>query len=1143
MKPHIGSIVDRCYRLLDHLGEGGMGTVYRAEPLLGGPHVALKLVSLRTAAELPTEVDDESVQERLALAREFQTLASLHHPNVIRVLSYGFDEQFGPYFTMELLGGAKNILLSGSELAEDGKVQLIAQLLRALAYIHRRGVMHRDIKPGNILTVADEVKLLDFGIASEAGGVAELAGTAEYMAPELLQGESPSVRSDLYSAGVVFHQLLSGEFPKVEASMTAMLDAMLGEESTSTQCTEVLELTSPGITSPDSASVLDSFDLESITTQTPFEAARKEKPAIIGPLGPVVDRLVNRNPSARYDSADTALRDLAAAVPYPIPVETAATRESFLKASWLIGRDAELVRLRDGLDRSKHRICSAFLIGGESGVGKSRLLSELRTLALVHGCWVSDGQSVQEGAEYYLEWLPILRALVLRVDISDAEASVFKPMVPDIGSLLGRPVAEPPAMKPEDVQPRLLATLLGILSRLSRPLLIILEDLHWGRAESISLLQEVGARGAGLPLMLVGTYRTDESPELPGKLSAFADMPLRRLSEAQIAQLSVSMLGDVGRQASLVRYLEQQTEGNVFFLIEIVRALAENAGELRRIGEGELPDSVLTQGIERIIERRLERIPPAHRPLFQFAALLGRRFDLPVLENTFPDIPLRMLLIQSANAAVLESQGIDWRFSHDKLREAIIRQIPADKLAPLHRAVAESIEAVYVGERRRKLSSLLAYHYAQAGLPEHSLPYYLQASEDAMALCLYAEARVSIGGALSALALLSDSEARRRLRVDLLLRQVQTSLLIDKLDTQIARTKEVQDLLQSLAGPSGLAREDRLRNARMHYYLGRAYHYAGQPGEAIKRYQLVIPVAQEFGDEELLVLPSYVTGIALCMQGNSGKGCALLGQAVGPMETLGNAFEWLRGRLFYGLTLSASGRYQEGLQQMNQAFEHAQRIGQPSVLAMCQLMFSALHRTAQDWSLVAAAAQLTVEHASKSGDKVYLFAGFSYLAWAKSHLGEHLAGDEHRKRALSIAAEMGGKMIISDWFDAADGERAILAGKPELALTCAQAVVKNSQAAGLVLSHGLAERVWACALARLGAVEHEFDVHFQESVQILRRGDNLLDAAHTEAWWGRMYLERGNLALAVYHFESCKQQYVQSGLTTVLGEIEKLLTG
>lgn len=132
-------------------------------------------------------------------------------------------------------------------------------------------------------------------------------------------------------------------------------------------------------------------------------------------------------------------------------------------------------------------------------------------------------------------------------------------------------------------------------------------------------------------------------------------------------------------------------------------------------------------------------------------------------------------------------------------------------------------------------------------------------------------------------------------------------------------------------------------------------------------------------------------------------------------------------------------------------------------------------------------------------------------------------------------------MIISDWFEAADGERALLGGQPALALTRAQALVKKAEPAGLVLSHGLAERVWGCALARLGESEAEVDTHFQESIRVLRSGNNLLDIAHTEAWWGRVYLERGARDLAREHLLAAHAQYQRSELDVAGAEVEKLL--
>lgn len=207
------------YEVLDVIGEGGMGIVYRARDHLTGHDVALKQVTISNDQFVTSPHTGATMDNRLALAEEFQTLASLRHPHIISVLDYGFEDG-QPYFTMELLDEAETILVAGASCDVAGQVVLIVQMLQALNYLHRRGIIHRDLKPENVLVVNGKVKLLDFGLAVPLNAEDDLddkdkqvVGTLAYMAPEVLQGQKASHFSDLYGVGVIAYELLAGKYP------------------------------------------------------------------------------------------------------------------------------------------------------------------------------------------------------------------------------------------------------------------------------------------------------------------------------------------------------------------------------------------------------------------------------------------------------------------------------------------------------------------------------------------------------------------------------------------------------------------------------------------------------------------------------------------------------------------------------------------------------------------------------------------------------------------------------------------------------------------------------------------------------------------------------------------------------------------
>ncbi len=716
------TVIGHRYYLSNLLGAGGMGSVYRALDRLTGQSVALKRV---TAApdQLQFGTQDESSDLRVALAREFAALSSLKHPHIISVLDYGFEEDGQPYFTMDLLENAQPLNIAAENQPLDARINLLAQMLQALAYLHRRGILHRDLKPGNVLVANGQVKVLDFGLAvareqlNDTDAIA--TGTLAYMAPEILMGDLAREASDLYAVGVIAYQVLTGNHPFDTSNISLLLNDILHKI-------------------PDVTHIENSA------------------------LAAAIAQLLDKNPAQRLITPTEIITLLGNATGQHIQTETAATRESFIQAAEFIGRRWELGQLKQAMSDAIDGQGSAWLVGGESGVGKSRLLNEVRTIALVQGALVLRGQAVNEGGAVYQLWREPLRWLSLISDLSDLEAGVLKNLVPDIATLLERDIMDAQPLDPQGTQRRLFNVIERVIRRQRQPLVLLLEDLHWAD-DSLSILSQIAALTRDLPILIIGTFRDDERPDLPANLPGLVLIKLSRLVKAEIAQLSESMLG-INNPAVIAR-LEQETEGNVFFLVEVVRVLAEEAGQLGKIGQVPLPESVFAGGVEQIIQRRLHHVPADGHALLQFAAATGRQLDLDLLRVAEPTANLEQWLTGCSNVAVLEFQDDQWRFSHDKLRDAVLVNLQTPERQSLHKQVAEVIEAVYPDVVEQYAA--LAYHWGSAANLPKEVDYAQRAGQVALRNSAYLDAVRQFTRSLTALAKLPGTPERTQTELTL----------------------------------------------------------------------------------------------------------------------------------------------------------------------------------------------------------------------------------------------------------------------------------------------------------------------------------------------------------------------------------------
>jgi tetratricopeptide (TPR) repeat protein len=219
-------------------------------------------------------------------------------------------------------------------------------------------------------------------------------------------------------------------------------------------------------------------------------------------------------------------------------------------------------------------------------------------------------------------------------------------------------------------------------------------------------------------------------------------LTLKRLDNASIAELSETMLGEAGRLPEIVDLLQRETEGNIFFLVEVVRVLAEDAGRLEQVGALTLPEHIFTGGVKRVVYRRLSLVPEEHRALLPLAAILGRRLDLEVLRAAQPTADLNGWLAACADAAVLEVIDGAWRFAHDKLREALLEDLPPDRKRALHAEALRAIENVYGADPARlaQHTPALAHHAAEAQDVTREARYAAAAGAQEVANCAFREA-------------------------------------------------------------------------------------------------------------------------------------------------------------------------------------------------------------------------------------------------------------------------------------------------------------------------------------------------------------------------------------------------------------------
>jgi predicted ATPase len=749
------------YEVEGPLGRGGMGVVYAARQLSLDRKVALKFLPAECAR-------DPAWLERFR--REALTASALNHPHICTI--YDSGECAGrPYLSMELVEGRTLADLVNERPSMDELAGLIGQAARALAAAHAAGVVHRDIKPQNLMARADGiVKVLDFGLArrlpSEAGAdtLADTdpgtrVGTLLYMSPEQARGEPVGTASDIFSLGVVSYELATGRHP-------------FGGH------TEV------GIA-------------QAIVEQCPLPIPRLN-PEVSAALDSLIQRMLAKDSRLRPTAieVDAAMAELSgsaggrAGVP-PDGAERPVT----------VGRAAERAALRAGFESAAAGRGLLLCVTGEPGLGKTTLVEDFLD-ELAAGSWpysLARGRCSERlaGTEAYLPFLEALDSLIQGA-AGAAAARVMKVVAPTWYVQLAPLAAEDPALArvleeakgaSQERRKRELGVFLHEVSR-RRPLVVFLDDVHWADPSSVDLLAYLGSKCAGLPLLLVLTYRPSDllrsqHPFGPVKLElqgrgVCREIPLPFLSRDDFDRyLALAFAGHEFPQ-ELAAVLHARTEGNPLFMVDLLRYLRDRGVIVQDHGRWALVRAVpdlqreLPESVRGMIQRKVDQLSTSDRHLLMAASVQGPEFDATVVAEVLgreaAEVEERLDVLERVHfmVALIREQTFPDRtltsrygFVHVLYQNALYAALPPTRRAAWSAATARTLLGHH-GEKSAGLAAKLAMLFEAARDPQRAVDHYLVAAENAGRIFAHHEAVALARRGLALLETLPEAPERAR---------------------------------------------------------------------------------------------------------------------------------------------------------------------------------------------------------------------------------------------------------------------------------------------------------------------------------------------------------------------------------------------
>jgi DNA-binding SARP family transcriptional activator len=720
----------------------------------------------------------------------------------------------------------------------------------------------------------------------------------------------------------------------------------------------------------------------------------------------------------------------------------------------LVGRDAQLAAVGAAVRTGAAGRGRVVLVAGEPGIGKTRLAEEVAQQAAAEGVRVAWGRCYEgEGAPAFWPWVQMVRQLLTEVPpgalggLPERSGPELSQLLPELKEQVPAAAAPPPVVDMAAARFRLYQAVSGLLRRLSqdRPLLVVVDDLHWADAGSLGLLAFLATELRRARLTVLGTYRDVEvtaGQPLAETLGVLAREPvvervtLGGLGEAAVASVIAAVIGTWPAER-LVRAVHDRTDGNPFFVSELMRLL-QSEGMLAGDDAIAAARRAIPAGVREVLQRRLARLPEQTNAVLLVGAVAGRNFDLDLVEAVAGLEDERAL--EAAEAAVVAGLVVEddetvgrYRFAHGLVRETIYENIGKARRVRLHARVGQALLGLHGDDPEHVLEiarhAWVAVPVTGAGA---ALPQVLAAADQALARLAFEQAEQQLHRALELLGSLPPSAERSRRELGV---QVRLGNLLSQL-----RSTGAPEARAAFGRAGELAAEVADDPAALPALTGvhRGLITQAEFGRARALAERMLDGARRSKDQQALLASHYFLGQTLFLQGELVAAREHLEEAVRLAAAMPDA-AWLPG---VPLDLGASGFLEFALVLLGLP-EDADRVAEAAGprlerahpysrgLAMGAAVFAAVCR--RDPALVRARAGAAAALAERWGFRMLAAAALAPLGWVQAIEGDPAGGAARLREALASWEAVGlraSRPLLLGLL--AEAEQ--LAGRPEEAL-------------------------------------------------------------------------------------------------------------